>query len=123
MANDLGVHVSTISRAINEKYLQAPWACIPLKSMFSNALGRTSSEGGMDKVSSADVKSMIASIIRDEPRDNPFSDQKICEILNTRGVTIKRRTVAKYRIALGFDSRLNRKQASKIRTGGYAHAG
>lgn len=123
VADDLGVHVSTISRAINEKYLQVPWACIPLKSMFSNALDKTNSEGGMDKVSSADVKSMIASIIRDEPRDNPFSDQKICEILNARGVTIKRRTVAKYRIALGFDSRLGRKQASKIGTGGYAHAG
>ncbi|MGN0078108.1 MAG: hypothetical protein ACI36V_04895, partial [Coriobacteriales bacterium] len=60
-------------------------------------------------------KAMIAKLVEAEPKDKPYSDQDICDILNKRGVGIKRRTVAKYRTALGIDSQSARRWAEKAR--------
>ena len=117
VADELGVHVSTVSRAVSGKYLQAPWGCIPMKSLFTRALPKTGAQGASQQVSSNDVKSMIANIIAAEPKDNPHSDQGICDILNGYGIEVKRRTVAKYRSALGIDSQSGRKWANRAAMG------
>ncbi len=115
IADELGVHVSTVSRATNGKYLQAPWGCIPLKSLFSRAI-QQNAVTGEKQISSADVKSAISSLIASESPQSPLSDQQICDILNRRGIEIKRRTVAKYRIALGFDSQSGRRKVTAADT-------
>lgn len=115
VADDLQVHVSTVSRAVHGKYLQTPWGCVPLKSLFTRALPKREVDNKMRTVSSADVKNMIASLVARESHDEPLSDQKICEVLNQRGVDIQRRTVAKYRNALGIESQSARRRAQKVR--------
>lgn len=116
VAADLGVHVSVVSRAVSGKYLQAPWGCVALKSLFTRAIPKKAANGQEQAVSSADVKTMIFSLVEREPAEHPYSDQDICNILNGNGVDIKRRTVAKYRIALGIESQSARRWASKART-------
>lgn len=89
----LEVHESTVSRAIRGKYIHTPRGIYELKFFFTNGL-RTD-EG--DEVSSTMVKGMIREFICREERKNPLSDQKIMELLCSKGVQISRRTVAKYR--------------------------
>ncbi|MGN0077431.1 MAG: hypothetical protein ACI36V_01445, partial [Coriobacteriales bacterium] len=61
VADELGVHVSVVSRAVHGKYLQVPWGCIPLKSMFTRALPKKGADGRSQEVSSAEVKERIVS--------------------------------------------------------------
>lgn len=116
VAQDLGVHVSVVSRAVSGKYLQAPWGSVSLKSLFTRAIPKKAADGKAQVVSSADVKSMILALVEREPAEHPHSDQDICNILNGNGVDIKRRTVAKYRIALGIEPQSARRWANRTRT-------
>lgn len=89
----LGIHESTVSRAIQGKYLSTPQGTLPYKSFFSSKLERT--EGGAES-----QKSMMEKIrerIRNEDSNRPLSDQELTEILQRDGIKIARRTVAKYR--------------------------
>ena len=109
VADDLGVHVSTISRTVQGKYLQAPWGSVALKSLFTRAIERTVEGAPVGNISSFEIKKMILTLVETEPAESPFSDTKICELLNGLGVSIKRRTVAKYRAALGIDTQSARR--------------
>ncbi len=112
-ADALGVHVSTISRTVQGKYVQTPWGTFPLKMFFTRSLPRTDSEGVGGGVSSFEIKKMIKAIVDEEDKEHPLSDAKITEVLNGRGVEIKRRTVAKYRESLGIEPQARRRWAVK----------
>ena len=117
-ADALDVHVSTISRTVQGKYVQTPWGTFPLKMFFTRALPRTTPAGvglgareGAAEVSAFDIKRMIEELIGQEDPAHPLSDAGICERLNERGIGIKRRTVAKYREQLGIEAQSKRRWA------------
>lgn len=98
VAERMGVHKSTASRTIRGKFIQCSMGILPIKSFFVQKLGGKNSERD-----SADLaRSMILQIVGSEDKRDPLSDQKICELMAKGGVDISRRTVAKYREALGI---------------------
>ena len=105
IAEELGIHESTISRAIREKYVLTPKGIIRIKDLF-----KTAAKGAGEEVSTDYVIDHIKSLIQGEDRKNPLSDQAITDILNGKGIDIKRRTVAKYRDELGINSSSKRKR-------------
>lgn len=106
VADQLGVHVATVSRAVAEKYLLGPRGVVPLRSFFS---GGTQTESG-EHVSWDAVKAALKEVIDVEDKSSPMSDDALAEALSARGIDIARRTVAKYRDQLGIPSARLRKQ-------------
>ncbi|MBK8101253.1 MAG: hypothetical protein IPK26_29580 [Planctomycetes bacterium] len=106
IADTVHVHISTVSRAISGKYIQTPQGIFDMKRFFS---GGTMSDAG-DMVSQQAVKDTLKKIVDAEDRNNPLSDDDLVEELSKRGVHIARRTVTKYRKALGIDSSSRRRQ-------------
>jgi RNA polymerase sigma-54 factor len=104
-AASIGVHESTISRAVRDKYLQCPWGLFPLSYFFSAGLGSEDSE----QISARRIKAEIRALIDQESSTKPLSDQKICDLLQEKGVAVSRRTVAKYREEMGIGSTRERK--------------
>ena len=96
IADELGLHESTVSRVTSAKYMSTPWGTFELKYFFASGLA---SENGSTTSSTA-VRAMIEKLIADEPPAKPLSDNRLCELLQDRGVQCARRTVAKYREAL-----------------------
>ncbi|MBK33931.1 MAG: RNA polymerase sigma-54 factor [Gemmatimonadetes bacterium] len=105
VADKVGMHVSTISRVSNGKYVQTPHGVFELKYFFDGGL---STEEGED-ISAKTVKDKINTLIQDEDARKPLSDQKIADILKKEGIDIARRTVAKYRGQLGINTARYRK--------------
>ena len=99
VAADIDMHESTISRATSGKYVQTPRGLFELKYFFSS--GYLGSEGD---ISSTSIKSMIKSLVEEEDTKKPYSDQKISDVLKAQGISISRRTVAKYRDELNIQS-------------------
>jgi len=106
IADKVGMDISTISRVVNGKYVQSSQGIHELKYFFSEGL---SSDNGED-VSNKKIKELIKEIISNEPKDSPYSDEEIAEILNEQGIHIARRTVAKYREQLKLPVARLRKQ-------------
>jgi RNA polymerase sigma-54 factor len=106
VADAVGMHVSTISRVSNGKYMQTPHGVFELKYFFD---GRVHRDDGED-VSARSVKERIAALVAAESGDNPLSDQEIAEVLGREGLKIARRTVAKYRDQLGINAQRYRKK-------------
>ena len=106
VADDLGIHESTVSRAINGKYMQTPRGVFEIKYFFSSGVTGSDGEG----VSSNSIKSMIKDIIDGEDPKNPYSDQDMVKLLSDRGIEISRRTVAKYREGLNILSSSKRRR-------------
>jgi RNA polymerase sigma-54 factor len=106
VAEDVGVHESTVSRVTNGKYMHTPRGVFELKYFFT---GRICSLNGEDK-SVESVKERIREIIAQEDGKKPVSDQKITQALRREGITVARRTVAKYRETLGILSSSSRKR-------------
>ena len=104
VAQELAVHESTVSRAIREKYLQCARGIYPLSYFFSREVG-SAGEGN----SVHQIKSLLARLVAQEDKEHPLSDQKLCQMLEGEGVTISRRTVAKYRDELGLPSASGRR--------------
>src|SRR5690606_19640411 len=105
IAQQLGLHESTISRATKQKYAQTPWGVIELKQFFSSGLQTEDGEA----TSATAVRSLIAKLVSEEPPHKPLSDNKIAQQLAQQGVVIARRTVAKYREAAGIEPAIMRK--------------
>jgi len=105
IADAVHVHISTVSRAASGKYIQTPQGIFDMKRFFSSG---TMSDAG-DMVSQQAVKDTLKQIVDNEDKDNPLSDDHLVEELGKRGVHIARRTVTKYRKALGIDSSTRRK--------------
>jgi RNA polymerase sigma-54 factor len=106
VASTIGMHESTVSRVTRQKYVQTPRGVFSLKYFFSAGLD---SDSG-DDVSAKAVKIMIREIIDNENTAKPLSDKKIVDQLQTSGLKIARRTVAKYREQMGILSARMRKQ-------------
>jgi RNA polymerase sigma-54 factor len=106
VADKLGLHETTISRAIASKYLKTPNGLFEFKFFFSG--GYQTSEG--DEVSSRSVKEIIRDMIEDEDTAKPLSDNKLSAMLEKKGLKVARRTVAKYREALGIPATSLRRQ-------------
>jgi RNA polymerase sigma-54 factor len=107
IAAELGIHESTVSRAVREKYVQTPYGTSPLKSFFTSTIQTVLDESA----SSAQVKQRITALIEQENKQKPLSDQEIVEQLKSReGMVLSRRTVAKYRDQLGIPSSSKRKR-------------
>jgi RNA polymerase sigma-54 factor len=98
VADDIGMHESTISRVTTNKYVHTPRGIFELKFFFNSGISRVH---GAD-VASETVKEKVKAIIATEPPAHPFSDQKIVELLLKENINIARRTVAKYREMLGI---------------------
>jgi RNA polymerase sigma-54 factor len=108
VADDIGMHESTVSRVTTNKYAQTPHGLFELKFFFNSSI-RTSDGDG---IASESVKEKILQIIKAEDTRNPLSDQKIAEMLSDASIQIARRTVTKYREALRILSSTRRKQIS-----------
>lgn len=106
IAEDVGVHESTVSRTINQKYVQTPLGIFELKFFFSS--GISTSDG--NSTSSENVKKKLRDLIENEDKRKPLSDQKLTELLNNEGINISRRTVAKYRDELAILPSSSRKR-------------
>ena len=98
IAETVGVHESTVSRAINGKYMQCPRGVFELKYFFTGGILNEDGSG----VSSNSIKSMIKEFVNAEDDKKPLSDSKISEMLHEKGIDISRRTVAKYRDDIGI---------------------
>ncbi|EPR12855.1 RNA polymerase factor sigma-54 [Ruminiclostridium papyrosolvens] len=106
IADKLEIHESTVSRAIRGKYLQCSWGVFSLDYFFTNGL----SLGCDSQIVPDAIKSDIKQIITGEDRKKPYSDQKIAEILNQKGISIARRTVTKYREDMDIPKATMRKE-------------
>ena len=98
VAEILDIHESTVSRAVNDKYLQCKRGIYELRYFFSAQFENTDG----DDQSVVAIKALITEVIGEENPDKPYSDQKITDILAERGHKIARRTVTKYRESLGI---------------------
>ncbi|MER1966659.1 RNA polymerase factor sigma-54 [Castellaniella sp. GW247-6E4] len=105
IAEELGLHESTISRATRQKYAQTPWGIYEMKQFFGTAVQTRDGED----TSALAVRDLMKAILVDEPAGRPLSDSRIAELLAERGVSIARRTVAKYREAMGVPTASLRK--------------
>lgn len=105
VAEQLGVHVATISRAVNGKWIQTPRGVLPLRRFFSSG---TETEAGEDMSWDA-VRQTLKEIIDAEDKREPLGDDRLAAALKERGINIARRTVAKYRDQLGIPSAKLRK--------------
>jgi RNA polymerase sigma-54 factor len=106
IADALSLHVSTVSRAISDKYIQTPRGIFPMKFFFS---GATESSQG-EAQSRVSVQERIRELVSNEDHANPLSDGEIVSRLKAEGLDIARRTVTKYRVQLKIASSRQRKQ-------------
>jgi RNA polymerase sigma-54 factor len=105
VAEQLGLHVATVSRAVADKHLLTPRGVVPLRGFFS---GGTQTESG-EEVSWDAVKAALKDVIDAEDKTSPLSDEALADEVKKRGIEIARRTVAKYRDQLGIPSARLRK--------------
>lgn len=105
IADEIGVHESTVSRAVNGKYLQCPRGLYEIKYFFQSGVSSVYGDG----VSAESIKTVLKDLIDNENPKKPLSDQHISDELNKLGIQISRRTVAKYRDELGILATSKRK--------------
>jgi RNA polymerase sigma-54 factor len=98
IAQATGLDISTVSRVANSKYVQTEFGTFRLKFFFNEALSTDSGE----EVSTREVKKMLGDLISGEDKQHPLSDDQLTELLQEKGYTIARRTVAKYREQLNY---------------------
>ena len=98
VAEVVGVHETTVSRAVSGKYMQTPQGVFEMKYFFTSGISTASGEG----MSNRSVKDMIADIFKGEDPNKPLSDQEVVQMLTDKGIAIARRTIAKYRSELNI---------------------
>lgn len=96
-ASELGVHPSTVSRAVSGKYVQYPTGTVLMKDLFTASAGQSD-----DDMTAEEIKGILQALIKTEKAEKPYSDQELAELLKKQGITVSRRTVAKYREELGI---------------------
>jgi len=106
VAEAVGMHESTISRVTTGKYLHTPRGVYEFRFFFSSQVAGDDGAG----VSSTAIRAKIRKLVSQEPAGRPLSDQQIVELLAADGVQVARRTVAKYREALGIATSSARRQ-------------
>src|SRR5205809_4792082 len=98
VAEVVGVHETTVNRAVSGKYMETPQGIYEMKYFFTSGIQTTSGVG----VSNTSVKELIADMIKEEKTSKPLSDEEIVKLLTDKGIKIARRTVAKYRFELNI---------------------
>lgn len=112
IAERLEIHVSTVSRAVNGKYILTPFGVLELRYFFSSAIPAKDGEN----TSSRAIQALIKQIIDAEPPEKPLSDNKIAALLEQQGFYVARRTVMKYRELLEIPSSPKRRQLKQTMT-------
>jgi len=107
IANEIGMHESTVSRVTTNKFMHTPIGTFELKYFFNAGIG--GKNGGID-IAGESLKLKIKEMIGNEDPKRPLSDQKISELLSTRDIVVARRTVAKYREMMGIAPSSKRKK-------------
>lgn len=103
ISTQLEIHESTVSRAVRDKYIQCRHGIFPLSYFFTSAVETVSKNSSSSETVSQDkVKHRIKEIIDSEDKHKPYSDRVISEMLENEGISVSRRTVAKYREAMGI---------------------
>ncbi len=100
VADEVGVHLSTVGRAVKNKYLQCPRGIYPLRYFFQTGFAKESGDEKKEGISSDTLKDLIYKIVDEENKEKPLSDQQIADKLSEEGYKVARRTVAKYRTEL-----------------------
>ena len=108
IADKVGVHVTTVSRAVDDKWVQTPRGIFPLKRFFCG--GTVSADG--EEVAWDTVRLKLQEIIDNEDKQRPMSDEALVQALAAEGITVARRTVTKYRKAMKIPSSRQRRQWS-----------
>ncbi len=109
IADDIEMHESTISRVTNNKFIHTPQGIFELKFFFNSSVSTASGED----IASQSVKKMISEIVKAEDPKKPYSDKKIVDLLDEKGIQLARRTVSKYREKLGIAPSSKRKRYYK----------
>jgi RNA polymerase sigma-54 factor len=107
IAEDIGMHLSTVSRVVNRKYAHTPQGVIELRRFFTE--GMTNEDG--EEVSTRIIKDRIKKLIAEEDSRNPVTDDQIVQVLSKEGIKLSRRTVAKYRDQMQIPGSRERKTA------------
>jgi RNA polymerase sigma-54 factor len=106
IADQVGVHVTTVSRAVDDKWIQTPRGIFPLKRFF---VGGTRTDEGED-VAWDRIRLKLQELVDKEDKQNPYSDDELVSELKKHGLTVARRTITKYRQKMGIPSSRQRKQ-------------
>ena len=110
-AQRLSVHESTISRTVKGKYLQCSWGVYPFSYFFSRGLKQTSGNlQEKEDMSTVRIRQRLKELMEGEDKHAPYSDQQLKELLEQEGIVISRRTVVKYREAMGISNSRGRKE-------------
>ena len=112
VAEEIEMHESTVSRVTSNKYLACPRGTFELKYFFSSGVGAADGEGA----SSEAIKARIKTLCENEDPKKVLSDQKLADMLNAEGFDLARRTVAKYREAIGIGSSAQRRRQKKLKS-------
>lgn len=105
VADQMGIHESTVSRAVSGKYFQCEWGVFPLKYLFVRGTAK-------DQASVDEIKERLRQLIDQEDKKKPWSDMKLQRLLTEEGYKISRRTVAKYRAQMNLKDASGRKNLS-----------
>ena len=98
IAENIDMDISTVSRVANSKYVDTPYGTKLIKSFFSESV--TNDQG--EEVSTKEIKAILKTVIEEENKSKPLTDEKLALVLKEKGYPIARRTVAKYREQLDF---------------------
>ncbi len=110
VAEEIGMHESTVSRVTSQRFMATPRGVVSFKAFFTTAISTTSGEGAL---SAASVRARIQSLIENEDPKRVLSDDQIVKLLKKEGIDVARRTVAKYREAMGIPSSVERRRMKK----------
>ena len=111
IADACELHESTVSRVTTQKFMLTPLGCFELKYFFTSGVGSTSGEGG---ASAEAVKAAIRALIDAEDPKDILSDDTLVDLLKAKGFELARRTVAKYREAIGLGSSVQRRRQKAL---------
>jgi RNA polymerase sigma-54 factor len=109
IAKRVGVHVTTVSRAVDDKWIETPRGIFPLRKFF---VGGTQTDSGEDVAWDA-IRLKLQEVVDKEDKSQPLSDDEIVKRLKSMGLNVARRTVTKYRIKMGIPSSRQRRDWSK----------
>lgn len=112
LANITGRNTSVLSRATSSKYMATPWGLMPVRELFSEGCTRTMPDGKEVVISTRVVQNRLRTLIDEENKNKPMSDEALCNVLKQEGYDIQRRTVAKYRDLLGIPVAAQRRKFS-----------
>ena len=110
IADKVGVHVTTVSRAVDDKYMQTPRGIFPLREFFVG--GTTSADG--EEIAWDAIRIKLQEIVDAEDKSNPHSDDDLVNLLSNHGIKVARRTVTKYRKKMGIPSSRQRRDWTKV---------